>query len=115
MNERDRSEGETRVSAQQAQQPQPSKALNDHIQSPHNRTVSDRPNIISEIEGKDQLLDPRDSAGGEPQKGVAAAGGALDEARFTAGVVKLYEALLKEPIPQEMLRLVDQLGKQERE
>jgi hypothetical protein len=38
----------------------------------------------------------------------------FDEARFTAGVVELYEALLKEPIPEDMLRLVDQLGKQER-
>jgi hypothetical protein len=39
---------------------------------------------------------------------------AIDDARFTAGVVKLYEALLKEPIPKEMLQLIDQIGKQER-
>ena len=115
MNERDRSEGERRVPALQAQQPQPSKALNDHIQSPHKHAVSEKPDIISEKAGKDQLVNAGESAGGEPQKAASAAGGALDEARFTAGVVKLYEALLKEPIPQEMLRLVGQLHKQERE
>jgi hypothetical protein len=115
MNERDRIEGEKRVPAQQAQQPQPSKALNDHIQSPLKRTGSEKPDIISELAVKDQLVSPGESAGDEPQKADPAAGGAVDEARFTAGVVKLYEALLKEPIPQEMLRLVDQLGKQERE
>ena len=115
MNERDRSEGETRVPAQQAQQPQPSKPLNDHIQSPLKPAGSEKPDIISEMAGKDQLVNPRESAGGEQQKADSAAGGALDEARFTAGVVKLYEALLKEPIPQEMLRLVGQLDRQERE
>jgi hypothetical protein len=111
MEERDRSDGERRVPAQQAQQPQPSKALNDHIQPPRKHPVSEKPGIISEM----ALVSPRDSTGSEPQKVDSAAGGALDEARFTAGVVKLYETLLKEPIPQEMLRLVDQLGKQERE
>ena len=51
----------------------------------------------------------------ESRKAMAQDGGAaLDEARFTAGVVKLYEALLKEPVPEEMLRLIDKLGKQER-
>jgi hypothetical protein len=110
MNERDKSEGEKRMPAQQAQQPQPPKALNDHVQS-----VLEKSDIISEIAGKDQLVNPRDCAVGGPQKADSAAGGPLDEARFSAGVVKLYEALLKEPIPQEMLRLVDQLGKQERE
>ena len=38
---------------------------------------------------------------------------AFDEGRFTGGRCKLYEALLEEPIPEDMLRLVDQLGKQE--
>ncbi len=115
MNERDRSEGERRVPAQQAQQPQPSKALNDHVQSPHNHTVLEKSDIISEMAGKDRLVNSRDIAGGGSQKADPAAGGALDEARFTAGVVKLYEALLKEPIPAEMLRLVGKLDKQERE
>jgi hypothetical protein len=115
MNERDRSEGEKRVPAQQAQQPQPPKALNDHIQSPLKHTGSENPEIISAMAVKDQLVNPGESAVGEPQKADSAVAGALDEARFTAGVVKLYEALLKEPIPQEMLRLVGKLDKQERE
>ena len=50
-------------------------------------------------------------ADGEPKNENPAS---IDEARFTAGVVKLYEALLKEPVPDEMLRLIDQLGQQER-
>jgi len=37
-----------------------------------------------------------------------------DEARFAAGVVKLYETLLKEPIPDEMLALINKIEKQER-
>jgi len=109
MNEAEKREGETCVPAQQAQQPQPSNALNDHIQSP--RMLSE----ISENAGKDCLPRPSGSVDGEPQNTGSAASGAFDEARFTAGVVKLYEALLKEPIPDEMIRLVDQLGKQERE
>ncbi|MGO9544026.1 MAG: hypothetical protein ACLPPF_04440 [Rhodomicrobium sp.] len=39
---------------------------------------------------------------------------ALDRARFTAGVVRFYEAILKEPIPEKMLRLIDELEKRER-
>jgi hypothetical protein len=38
----------------------------------------------------------------------------LDHARFTVGVVNLYEAVLSEPIPESMLRLIDEIGKQER-
>ncbi|MFT4078349.1 hypothetical protein [Rhodomicrobium sp.] len=37
-----------------------------------------------------------------------------DEARFAAGVVKLYEKLLAEPIPDEMLALINKIEKQER-
>ena len=113
MNERDKSEGETRVVVQQAQQPQPSKALNDHVQLAHQKTLPEKADIISAV--KDQLGNPREGASGESRKANSAVGGALDEARFTAGVVKLYEALLKEPIPQEMLNLVGKLDKQERE
>jgi hypothetical protein len=39
---------------------------------------------------------------------------ALDDARFTAGIVGLYEAVLSEPIPERMLRLIEEIGKQER-
>ena len=38
----------------------------------------------------------------------------LDEARFTAGIVQFYEALLKEPVPEKMLRLIEQIAKRER-
>ncbi|MBT3072110.1 hypothetical protein KKP04_14740 [Rhodomicrobium sp. Az07] len=38
-----------------------------------------------------------------------------DEARFAAGVVKLYEKLLAEPIPEEMLALINKIEKQERD
>ncbi len=38
----------------------------------------------------------------------------LDEARFTAGIVQLYETVLKEPIPGKMLRLIEEIAKRER-
>ncbi len=112
MNEGNKDEGERLVPPQQAQQPQPSKALNDLIQS--SGMLSERTGKISENTGKDRLPRAAGSVGGDPADANPATDPAFDEARFTAGVVKLYEALLKEPIPEEMLRLVDQLGKQER-
>ncbi len=112
MNEGNKGEEERRVPAQQAQQPQSSKVLNDQIQPA--RLLSENTDKIAEKAGKDRLLDPDGSACGEAKNSNPIAGAAFDEGRFTAGVVKLYEALLKEPIPEDMLRLVDQLGKQER-
>ena len=110
MNESDKGKEVTHVPAQQAQQPQPSSALNSHVQfQPHgmpeenNTTISYKINMDQQGSGG--------SADGEPKNENPAD---IDEARFTAGVVKLYEALLKEPIPDEMLRLIDQLGQQER-
>jgi hypothetical protein len=38
---------------------------------------------------------------------------ALDHARFKAGIIGLYEAVLSEPIPEKMLRLVEEIGQQE--
>jgi hypothetical protein len=112
MNERNKGEEERRAPAQQAQQPQPSEVLNDQFQSA--RLLSENMDKITEKAGKDQLPHPGGSAGGEANNMSPIADAAFDEGRFTAGVVKLYEALLKEPIPEDMLRLVDQLGKQER-
>jgi len=86
MNQGDKNDGQTRVPAQQMQQPQPAAGPADSAQAPQMPPI--------------------------PKKG-AAPGPLFDDARFTAGVVKLYEALLKEPIPEEMLRLVDEIGKQE--
>lgn len=108
MNERNKGEEERRAPAQQAQQPQPSKGLNDQVQSAH--LLSKNTDKITEKAGKDQPPHPGGSAGGEAKNMSPIA----DEGRFTAGVVKLYETLLKEPIPEDMLRLIDQLGKQER-
>ena len=52
-----------------------------------------------------------ESAGGsETNSASQPGGGVLDDARFTLGVVKLYEALFNEPIPEDMLRLVEKLA-----
>jgi len=112
MNERNKGEEEKRAPAQQAQQPQPSKVLNDQVQPA--RLLSKNTDKITEKAGKTQPPHPGGNAGGEAENMSPIADAAFDEARFTAGVVELYEALLKEPIPEDMLRLVDQLGKQER-
>jgi hypothetical protein len=40
-------------------------------------------------------------------------GPVLDHTRFTAGIVGLYEAVLSEPLPLRMLRLIEQIGTQE--
>jgi hypothetical protein len=47
--------------------------------------------------------------GAKPPAGRAA----LDEARFSAGIVRFYEAVLNEPVPERMLRLVDEIAKRE--
>ena len=118
MDESNKSEGQTPLPAQQAQQPQPTTALNDHqIQTPQMHSVSDASRRNSKggptNSGKGSGGEPK-SDGGDSQSDGSDGGASLDEARFAAGVVKLYETLLKEAIPEEMLRLVDQLGKQER-
>ena len=114
MNEEPKSEGGKAAPAQQAQQPQPSKPLNDNVPSPPLRSLSGRAGEKSETDRNWPPI-PGENMGSDLNKAGHEAGAALDEARFTAGVVKLYEALLKEPIPEEMLRLVDKLGKRERE
>lgn len=107
MNESDTSEPKTRGPAQQAHQPQPVQAPNDLSQAPHNA------HDIME-----KFRNDKDKASGRPYnatgRGDVAPEAAVDDARFAAGVVKLYEALLKEPIPEDMLRLVEKIGKQER-
>ena len=44
----------------------------------------------------------------------AGAKAGLDQARFTAGIVRFYEAVLKEPVPEKMLSLVEEIAKRER-
>ncbi len=116
MDESNKSEGERRSPAQQAQQPQPTTAMNDHqLQKAQMHSVSEKPRDVSENANKATAATPKEGRGGESKSDCPEVGAApFDEARFNAGVVKLYEALLKEPIPEEMLRLVEQLGKQER-
>jgi hypothetical protein len=89
MNENERSALDTRLPAQQAHQPQLTSGSREE-----NLTL-------------EKTTSPQTTADC-PQNPE------LDDARFTAGVVKLYEALLKEPIPEKMLRLVEELSKQER-
>jgi hypothetical protein len=96
MIENETSEQEMRLPAQQVQQPQPAAASGQ-------TDLALRAPI--DAAGK-----KRDGDGGAD----GAAGPTVDDARFAAGVVKLYEALLQEPIPEEMLRLVEKLSKQER-
>ena len=111
MNEGKKSEEAQRTPAQQAHQPQPSLALNDHDHSPKFAAAPNTQMVISKKANKErQATDESGDDGADGKDGAA-----LDDARFTAGVVKLYETLLKEPIPDEMLRLIDELGKQERE
>ena len=52
--------------------------------------------------------------GGKRRAKPPAKGAELDEARFTAGIVQLYETVLKEPIPGKMLRLIEEIAKRER-
>ncbi len=94
MNEDEKGELPSRLLARQPQQAEPASGSIDGTLA----TLSERPGEVK--------------ADGGAQDDAASA--ALDDARFTAGVVKLYEALLKEPIPERMLRLVEELGKQER-
>ncbi len=109
MNESETSEPKTRRPAQQAHQPQPVQAPNDLSQAPHNAHA-----MTGKLR-KDKNEDEAPSRpGNEEGRKDCGPEAAVDDARFTAGVVKLYEALLKEPIPEEMLRLVEKIGKQER-
>ena len=55
-----------------------------------------------------------DGRGGKRRAKPPAKEAELDEARFTAGIVQLYETVLKEPIPEKMLRLIEEIAKRER-
>jgi hypothetical protein len=59
-----------------------------------------------------ELLDGR---GGGPRAKPHAGRAVLDEARFTAGIVRFYEAVLNEPVPEKMLRLIEEIAKRERQ
>jgi hypothetical protein len=96
MNGKDITDERARLPAQ-AQQPQP--------------TLDSADALVALQDAPETGLDG--SGAGIAGAGETAPDAALD-ARLTAGVVELYAALLKEPIPEEMLRLVEKLSKQER-
>ncbi len=84
----------------QQQQPQ-------HHQEGKDKSLKERAGSLAEnvLDGKKVNLAPGGDQQGE---------GVPDHARFTAGIVSLYAAVLKEPIPDQMLRLIEELGKLER-
>ncbi|SRR5258706_11804223 len=105
MKESNTGEDQPRLAAQQAQQPQ--RAAGGEIggwseQATPSASAENNETLTAETASPLAVQDNDSKA-------------PLDEARFTAGVVKLYEAVLKEPIPEEMLRLISQIGKQERQ
>jgi hypothetical protein len=57
------------------------------------------------------------SGGGRKQRPGGEEKDGFDEARFTAGIgrfYEFYESILKEPVPEKMLRLIDEIAKRER-
>src|SRR5262249_23751035 len=100
MNECDDSVDKTALTGELAQPPQAIQSRSDQGPAALNRAVLG--NVI-------------DSNGlGRQRAGARKRPHALDHARFTAGVVHLYEAVLSEPIPEKMLRLIEEIGNQER-
>ena len=99
MIESDEGSDKASLPAQQTQQPQPAKAI-------QNDGWAARSGSLGGVLEGAELRHPNRLASLPP--------GEADEARFTAGVVRFYEAVLKEPIPEKMLRLIEEIAKQER-
>lgn len=101
MHECDESEDGVVSPAQQQQQPQPAHAAEDE-------GLAARAGSLAR-----GVLDGGERApgGNEPN----ARRECFDQARFNAGMVRFYEAVLKEPIPEKMLRLVNEIAMRERE
>jgi hypothetical protein len=100
MSECDDSVDKAALPGERRQPPQPIQNGNDRERAAHSTPL---------------LADIIDAATMNRQRARArrrAAG--LDHARFTTGIVSLYESVLSEPIPEKMLRLVEEIGKQER-
>ena len=100
MNECDDSVDKTALPKERAQPPQSIQSREDQGPASLNRSV-----IGDSIDGK---RTSRQGAGRRKRTPV------LDHARFTAGIIGLYEAVLSEPIPEKMLRLIEEIGKRER-
>jgi len=101
MGECDENEDKVVLPAQQLQQPQP--AQNAKHEGLAARVGSLPPEALN-----NGAKNPGEGAASARTKG-------FDQARFTAGIVRFYEAVLKEPIPEKMLRLVQELAKRERQ
>jgi hypothetical protein len=89
------------------------------IQQQWNLQALSQPGLAARVHPlpADVLGLPADVLGKEPGKCAAASTRAktgLDDARFSAGIVEFYEAVLKEPVPEKMLRLVGEIAKRER-
>lgn len=100
MHDCDESEDKNPLPAQQTQQPQPPVGTQDGGWAARAASLAQG---VFGAENSEAAV----SRGKEELPG-------LDEARFTAGIVRFYEAVLKEPVPEKMLRLVDEIAKQER-
>jgi hypothetical protein len=100
MTECGEGEKKTPLSAQQTEQPQPAKAKDNE----------GWPARVGSLAGG--IFEDRSQK--RPDGDASSQASNLDYARFTAGVVRLYEALLKEPIPEKMLRLMEKIAEQER-
>ncbi len=101
MDQCDESEDEAVSPAKQQQQPQP-------VQAARDEGLAARAALLggSVLDGGKRR--PRGDEVNEGKQG-------FDQARFNAGIVRFYETLLKEPIPEKMLRLVDEIAKRERQ
>jgi hypothetical protein len=105
MSECDDSVDKSALPCEQAQPPQP-------IQSENDRELAARRGLLAGDTIGSAIIDSKRTDG---QRAVARKRTpVLDQARFAAGIVSLYEAVLSEPIPEKMLRLVEEIGKQER-
>ncbi len=98
MNERDEGADKASLPAQQAQQPQPA-------QGAQNEGWAARAGSLSG--------DFLDGSKLKAERAMDGRSAGVEDARFTAGVVSFYEAVLKEPIPEKMLRLIKEIAKQE--
>jgi len=101
MHKKDESEDKVAVPAQQQHQPQP-------LQAARDEGLAARAVLLAGgvLDGGESKPDGKDENG--EQQG-------LDRARFNAGIVRFYEAILNEPIPEKMLRLVKEIAKREKE
>jgi len=98
MSECDDSVDKTALPGEQAQRPQPIQSGSGQKPAAHSSAL-----LAAIIDDK-----------GMSRQGAGRRTFVLDHARFTAGIVGLYEAVLNEPIPERMLRLIEEIGKQER-